>query len=52
VALASGFDSLRRFNAAFVEHYRLNPSHLRAKTSRGAAPAAGRHAAAGLPAAL
>ncbi len=29
VALASGFDSLRRFNAAFVERYRFNPSRLR-----------------------
>jgi len=29
VALASGFGSLRRFNAAFVEHYRLNPTQLR-----------------------
>jgi AraC family transcriptional regulator, regulatory protein of adaptative response / DNA-3-methyladenine glycosylase II len=29
VALASGFDSLRRFNAAFAERYRLNPSALR-----------------------
>ncbi|WP_418319486.1 DNA-3-methyladenine glycosylase 2 family protein [Piscinibacter sakaiensis] len=31
VALASGFRSLRRFNAAFVEHYRLNPGRLRAE---------------------
>jgi AraC family transcriptional regulator, regulatory protein of adaptative response / DNA-3-methyladenine glycosylase II len=38
VALSSGFDSLRRFNAAFVEHYRLNPTQLRRE--RGAAPAA------------
>ncbi len=29
VALATGFGSLRRFNAAFVERYRLNPSALR-----------------------
>src|SRR5262249_36550676 len=29
VALASGFTSLRRFNAAFVEHYRLQPTALR-----------------------
>ncbi|MBN9412149.1 MAG: helix-turn-helix domain-containing protein [Burkholderiales bacterium] len=29
VALASGFASLRRFNAAFVEHYGLNPTQLR-----------------------
>ncbi|MET0519371.1 MAG: AlkA N-terminal domain-containing protein, partial [Burkholderiaceae bacterium] len=36
VAAAAGFGSLRRFNAAFVEHYRLQPSALR----RGAAPVA------------
>lgn len=29
VALCSGFSSLRRFNAAFVEHYGLNPSQWR-----------------------
>ena len=29
VALASGFASVRRFNAAFVAHYQLNPSQLR-----------------------
>jgi AraC family transcriptional regulator, regulatory protein of adaptative response / DNA-3-methyladenine glycosylase II len=29
VALASGFASLRRFNAAFAERYRLNPTQLR-----------------------
>jgi len=29
VALASGFESLRRFNAAFAEHYRFNPTQLR-----------------------
>ncbi|MBS0343603.1 MAG: helix-turn-helix domain-containing protein [Proteobacteria bacterium] len=29
VALASGFASVRRFNAAFMEHYGLNPSALR-----------------------
>jgi AraC family transcriptional regulator of adaptative response / DNA-3-methyladenine glycosylase II len=29
VALASGFRSLRRFNAAFAQHYRLSPSALR-----------------------
>ena len=29
VALASGFASLRRFNAAFMEHYALSPSQLR-----------------------
>jgi AraC family transcriptional regulator, regulatory protein of adaptative response / DNA-3-methyladenine glycosylase II len=29
VALASGFGSLRRFNAAFAENYRMSPSRLR-----------------------
>ena len=29
VALASGFRSLRRFNAAFVSSYRMNPTRLR-----------------------
>ncbi|WP_299766467.1 DNA-3-methyladenine glycosylase 2 family protein [Ramlibacter sp.] len=29
VALASGFSSLRRFNAAFLQHYGLSPSGLR-----------------------
>lgn len=29
VALASGFASVRRFNAAFVAHYGLNPTQLR-----------------------
>jgi AraC family transcriptional regulator of adaptative response / DNA-3-methyladenine glycosylase II len=44
VALASGYASLRRFNAAFLERYRLNPTQLRRHrapaTDRGAAPAA------------
>ncbi len=38
VALASGFASVRRFNAAFLAHYRLNPTALR---RAGAPPAAG-----------
>lgn len=29
VALASGFGSLRRFHAAFADHYRLQPTELR-----------------------
>ncbi|HWH82015.1 MAG TPA: Ada metal-binding domain-containing protein, partial [Burkholderiaceae bacterium] len=29
VALASGFNSVRRFNAAFVDSYRMSPSRLR-----------------------
>jgi AraC family transcriptional regulator of adaptative response / DNA-3-methyladenine glycosylase II len=40
VAHASGFGSLRRFNAAFAEHYRLSPSALR-KQSRSDGDAAG-----------
>ena len=35
VALASGFGSVRRFNAAFAERYRMNPSALR-REQRGA----------------
>ncbi|MBS0294562.1 MAG: helix-turn-helix domain-containing protein [Proteobacteria bacterium] len=37
IALASGFASLRRFNAAFGAHYGLNPTQLR---RNGAAPGA------------
>ena len=33
IALASGFASVRRFNAAFLDHYRLNPTQLRRATS-------------------
>jgi AraC family transcriptional regulator of adaptative response / DNA-3-methyladenine glycosylase II len=29
VALTSGFSSLRRFNAAFLAHYRMNPTQMR-----------------------
>ncbi len=40
VALASGFGSLRRFNAAFVERYRFNPTQLRReRTATGTGPA-------------
>ena len=35
IAFAAGFASLRRFNAAFLEHYRLQPTALR-KEGRGA----------------
>ncbi len=38
VALASGFESLRRFNAAFAERYRLAPSQLRRDRPATAAP--------------
>jgi AraC family transcriptional regulator, regulatory protein of adaptative response / DNA-3-methyladenine glycosylase II len=34
VAFASGFSSLRRFNALFRQRYRIAPSRLRAKPSR------------------
>ena len=37
VALASGFDSVRRFNAAFAAHYRLNPTQLRRQGVRAPA---------------
>lgn len=40
VALASGFRSVRRFNAAFAGSYRLSPSGLRREAARGAAPPA------------
>ncbi|MDY0107006.1 MAG: AlkA N-terminal domain-containing protein [Giesbergeria sp.] len=37
VALASGFGSVRRFNAAFAQHYSLNPTQLRhAGSAQGA----------------
>ena len=39
VALASGFASVRRFNAAFATHYGLNPTQLR---RQGALPGASR----------
>ncbi|MEN9538680.1 MAG: DNA-3-methyladenine-glycosylase II-like protein [Pseudomonadota bacterium] len=38
VALASGFASVRRFNAAFMAHYHLNPTALRQAASSLAAP--------------
>src|SRR5678816_2370781 len=34
VALASGFRSLRRFNAAFAESYRMSPMRLRGGIER------------------
>jgi AraC family transcriptional regulator, regulatory protein of adaptative response / DNA-3-methyladenine glycosylase II len=36
IALASGFGSLRRFNALFKERYRLNPKQLRRVAPRSA----------------
>jgi AraC family transcriptional regulator of adaptative response / DNA-3-methyladenine glycosylase II len=47
VALASGHASLRRFNAAFMQRYRMNPSALRKQASNG--PAAGARARDSLP---
>ncbi len=38
VALASGYASVRRFNAAFAERYRLSPSALRRERSGDAPP--------------
>lgn len=37
VALASGFQSLRRFNVALKQHYRMTPTELRKRHSRHAA---------------
>jgi AraC family transcriptional regulator, regulatory protein of adaptative response / DNA-3-methyladenine glycosylase II len=33
IAFASGFSSLRRFNDAFVTHYRMSPTHLRKRAA-------------------
>lgn len=41
VALASGYASLRRFNAAFAERYRLSPSALRRERAEAAPETAG-----------
>jgi AraC family transcriptional regulator, regulatory protein of adaptative response / DNA-3-methyladenine glycosylase II len=34
IAFAAGFGSIRRFNALFLQHYRLSPSSFRKKTDR------------------
>ncbi|PKH21005.1 adenosine deaminase [Enterobacterales bacterium CwR94] len=47
VAFASGFNSLRRFNDAFQQHYRLAPSRLR-KTAREGAIDVSEHASSQL----
>ncbi|HEX3138429.1 MAG TPA: helix-turn-helix domain-containing protein, partial [Rhizobacter sp.] len=39
VALASGFRSLRRFNAAFADNYRMSPSRLRDEVDEDVSPA-------------
>ena len=44
VALASGFASLRRFNAAFVESYRLSPRRLRGEGAAAVLREGGLHA--------
>ncbi|MGZ8259934.1 MAG: Ada metal-binding domain-containing protein [Caldimonas sp.] len=51
VALTSGFRSLRRFNAAFLGGYRMNPTRLRGAAPRreGDAMRAGRAGAAATP---
>ncbi|MDD5030478.1 MAG: AlkA N-terminal domain-containing protein [Rhodoferax sp.] len=36
VAALSGFSSVRRFNATFIEHYRLQPRQLRQSSAEGA----------------
>ena len=36
IALASGFNSLRRFNAAFAQSYRMSPSRLRGESDEEA----------------
>ena len=41
VAMSAGFGSLRAFNAAFVQHYRLPPSKLRKEIERDAAASNG-----------
>jgi AraC family transcriptional regulator of adaptative response / DNA-3-methyladenine glycosylase II len=38
VALASGFASVRRFNTAFAEHYRMQPTALRRERNGAAVP--------------
>ena len=46
VALTSGFRSLRRFNAAFADGYRMNPTRLRRAAMPAAGSARARHDAA------
>ncbi|MBL8304606.1 MAG: helix-turn-helix domain-containing protein, partial [Ideonella sp.] len=43
VALASGWRSLRRFNAAFADSYRLSPSRLRAGRAAAEGPGDAEH---------
>jgi len=46
IALTSGFRSLRRFNAAFLGGYRMNPTRLRRATPREASAATAKARAA------
>lgn len=48
IAFASGFGSLRRFNALFKSRYQLNPSALRRGRSAASDPACGARAPSGL----
>jgi AraC family transcriptional regulator, regulatory protein of adaptative response / DNA-3-methyladenine glycosylase II len=48
VAYSSGFQSLRRFNSAFREQYRMSPSALRRADARGPAAFAPESGGAGL----
>ena len=48
IAYASGFQSLRRFNTAFREHYRMSPSALRRRPPRALVRRAADEAGAGL----
>lgn len=41
IAFASGFESLRRFNAAFLARYRMSPSRLRMAAAQDPAPREG-----------
>ena len=45
IALMSGYASVRRFNAAFVVHYKLNPTQLRRKSGREDGPGGDTHRA-------
>jgi AraC family transcriptional regulator of adaptative response / DNA-3-methyladenine glycosylase II len=47
VALASGYASLRRFNASFLQRYRMNPSALRKRATPADTPVGGRYPAPG-----
>ncbi|MES2415768.1 MAG: AlkA N-terminal domain-containing protein [Pseudomonadota bacterium] len=48
IALMSGYASVRRFNAAFLEHYKLNPTQLRRKGSAAVGVTGGANPAGGI----